>query len=84
MLSGFVAPALRRLLEERWKDEIDTLQHLQQPGEAVAYQLRVSISTLGLTASCENSPRPWTLAYPRRPVRQESYRSYSKSATRFC
>jgi hypothetical protein len=32
MLSGSVAPALRRLLEERWKDEIDTLQHLQQPG----------------------------------------------------
>jgi hypothetical protein len=32
MLSGCVAPALRRLLEERWKDEIDTLQHLQQPG----------------------------------------------------
>jgi hypothetical protein len=59
MLSGFVAPALRRLLEERWKDEIDTLQHLQ-PGEAVAYQLRVSISTLSLTASCENSPRPST------------------------
>jgi hypothetical protein len=32
MLSGSVALALRRLLEERWKDEIDTLQHLQQPG----------------------------------------------------
>jgi hypothetical protein len=58
MLSRSVAPALRRLLEERWKDEIDTLQHIQQPGEAVAYQLRVSIETLSLTASCESSPRP--------------------------
>lgn len=47
MLSRSVVPALPRLLEGRWKWEIAELQHPQQPGEVVAYQVRVSISALG-------------------------------------